>query len=472
MSNVLNVSSAIPGYDNNIKNNPYTTVSPDLRSYTDPSRVAGPAGDNDAKGGQGAGPGLNYDSNYETFTQMLNASPQLTKVFARMLFGGLAGLVEAGMGDAFAGDIAKYMESLKMTEGEATELLKSQAEGSVRYRGAFFGLLRQVMNETSSIELKTRILDFVRRYGDMASGKHIQNSIQENLSDIERHMLSPDREQLKGMAGRLVYPAGPEGTGENVRMLKNEILPFLSRYIRKTHDMGRVRDAISLLAYNTARYENGDSQGVSHAFKKLLGYQAFARRFKGVDPDALMEGLAKMDFDREAGKNERVQNFLNVLQRGLSGEAGLENKQAFEDVLQALLLNESVYMPLLHLMAPMELEGKQLFSELWIDPDAEDTGNVLARDRKIRLLVKFDIKDVGYFDLVLFYQDGKADVQLFYPEKLASSRKMIETGVGAILAGNSIEARSLSLDVSRKPLQLQEVFPKLLERRNSVNVRV
>lgn len=471
MSNVLNVSSSIPGYDNNIKNNPFTTVKPDLRSYPDAFRV-GASGEKGFEEESGAGSSLAFDSNYGSFMQILRESPQLTKVFSQLLFGGLAGLVEAGSGEAFAAETARFMECLNLNVEDAPNFLKSQADGSIRYKGAFFNLLRQVMNETASIELKSGILDFIRRYGDLSAGRHILKNIESNLNDAQKNMFSPDREELDSMSSRLKFTSGPQATAENAGILKNEILPFLSRYIGKTHDMGRVRDAITLLAYNTARYENGEPQGLAASFRKLMNYQVFARRFEGLDADALMEKMEGLDFEKEGGKSEYMRSFLNILQLGIQGEAGLENRQVFEDILQSLLLNESVYLPLVHLMIPMELEGQPVFSEIWIDPDSEDTGNVLARDRIIRLLVKFDIKEVGYFDLMMICQDGKADVQLFYPEKLKSSRKMIEFGLGGILARNGIESRSLLLDVSQNPLQLHEVFPKLLERRNSVNVRV
>lgn len=471
MSNILNVSSSIPGYDNNIKNNPYTTVKPDLRTYPDAFRVGGPNDKGSMEDGR-PGSSHSFDSNYGNFIQILRESPHLTKVFSQLLFGGLAGMAQAGSKEAFVLETAKFMELLSLNIENAPDFIKEQADGSIRYKGAFFNILRQVMNETSSLELKSGTLDFIRRYGDMSSGGHILKNISMNLDDIQKNMFSPDREELVQMLAKLNLQSGPRETAENARILKNEILPFLSMYISKTHDMGKVRDAITLLAYNTARYENGETEGLVASFKRLMNYQAFAKGFQGVDVDALMEKMIGLDFEKEGGKNDYNNSFLNILQMGMQGQAGLENKQVFEDILQSLLLNQSVYMPILHMMLPMELEGQQMFSEMWIDPDAGDSGNVLAKDRMIRMLVRFDIKEVGYFELTMICQDEKADVLILYPERLDSSRKMIESALAGILAENGIEAKSLSLDVSKRPLELHEVFPKLLEGGNTVNVRV
>ncbi len=56
----------------------------------------------------------------------------------------------------------------------------------------------------------------------------------------------------------------------------------------------------------------------------------------------------------------------------MRGEAGAQSKGVFQNILQALLVSESVYMPLLHAMIPAEVAGKLFYSEVWVDPDAEE----------------------------------------------------------------------------------------------------
>lgn len=45
--------------------------------------------------------------------------------------------------------------------------------GSNKMKGSLFELLRGVMKEAGSVELKAGILDFLKKYNDMSSGKHI-----------------------------------------------------------------------------------------------------------------------------------------------------------------------------------------------------------------------------------------------------------------------------------------------------------
>ena len=72
------------------------------------------------------------------------------------------------------------------------------------------------------------------------------------------------------------------------------------------------------------------------------------------------------------------------------------NVQQFYTIMNGMLMNESVYMPLLHFMIPFQYEDNNVVSEMWVDPDArrktEDEG------RKIKLFMKFDIQRLGKFE--------------------------------------------------------------------------
>ena len=56
--------------------------------------------------------------------------------------------------------------------------------------------------------------------------------------------------------------------------------------------------------------------------------------------------------------------------KGSQREAGLENIQQFYQIMNGMLLNESVYLPLLHILFPFQYQGKNVMSEIWADPDA------------------------------------------------------------------------------------------------------
>ena len=261
-------------------------------------------------------------------------------------------------------------------------------------------------------------------------------------------------------------------TAQNSALLKEKLLPFFGRHIAANHDLGTIRDKISLLSILTARYENGDKEGVLSSFSKLSGYQGFRKFFGNMTAGQFEEILSRTDMERAAGKNKWADKFADFLREGASGGAGLENKQAFQDILQSMVLNESVYMPLLHLAAPLNIGGKKLFTEMWVDPDEEGSSTQAGAKRTSRLFVKFDIKDLGQFKLLMLYGEEGTALQLYYPESLKPSEGAIQKGIKGILDRHRFRTDNLYLQAGGGPSSPVEVFPKIQERKNSVDVRI
>lgn len=473
MSNVLKVTTPSLGYENSVKNNPLTTNDKQIQHPIDPSKVVRADGRTDTGQNQDLQLLLNRQSNFGSFIQNLNGVPQMTELFTTLLFQRMGSLVESGIGPDFAQEVSKFLEMIKMSEGDLVRFLKGQADTSVRYKGAFFTLLRQVMGETKSVELKANVLDFLKRYNDMSSGPHLLQNINMDLKEIAKRMYPAYREVLDQMMQRLDLQSLPGNIKENAGLLKEEIIPFLSQYITKTHDMGKIRSFISLLTFNTARYENGDQDRLMQSLQKLTAFPLFKQRFNGITQENLLAILQNTDFEK-ASKNDGgwAERFIDILRMGVSGAAGMENKQVFSNLMSAILMNESVYMPLVHLMLPVELNGHMIFSEFWIDPD-DDSGTASGDSRKqAKLLIKFDIQNLGFFDMVLWYGQDKLDLKLFYPDSLSVKEGEIRAGLMNIVRNNGLEVQSLSLHNAAEPITLSEVFPKIFERNNLVNVTI
>ncbi|MDE7039090.1 MAG: hypothetical protein K2O98_14400, partial [Lachnospiraceae bacterium] len=156
---------------------------------------------------------------------------------------------------------------------------------------------------------------------------------------------------------------------------------------------------------------------------------------------------------------------------GVKGEAGIENREAFVNVMRSMLVNESVYMPLMHVMLPVILDGVPMFSEMWVDPD-EESGNPGSKERGIKLLIKFDMKDVGFFDMMLYYEKGKIDMLIHYPDELSKHESDIRENIRKIMSRNNLDLEYLAVEQNKVPIQVSAAFPKIFERRNSINVTI
>ena len=472
MSNILKVTTPVVGYDNNAVNNKQTPTQQaqdlSIKNQVDPGRVARADGRNESSGQQG--PGITYESNFGNFVQSLRELPNLQEVMTKLLYGGMANMVESGISKGTAEDIQALLQMLEMTPEQLNGFLKDSMAGANRLQGPLFDVLRQIMSEANTLELKAGILDMLRKYNDMSSGKHILESIRENLAEIGARMFRNNREELLQLASKL-RPYSMQNNEWNTQVLKEQIIPYLGKYISQTKDLGKIRDLISLLALNTSRLENGSVDKVAQSFQRLLDFPGFSKYFQGMSSGQFKDMLTQVDYEKAAGKMEWADKFLNIMEAGVRGEAGVENKEAFVNIIRSMMINESVYMPVMHVMLPVILDGVPMYSELWVDPD-EESGNPGSNERGVKLLIKFDLKDVGFFDMMMYYEKGKMDMLIHYPKELAGHESDIRENIRKIMTRNHLEVEYLAVEEGKTPIKVSAAFPKIFERRNSVNVTI
>ena len=142
---------------------------------------------------RGVQQGLSYESNFGNFVRTLANIPRASEIMSKMLFSGMRNVIEAGIGTGMAEEIHMLLGMLEMDPQKLKEFLKSQMNGSNKMKGSLFELLRGVMKEAGSVELKAGILDFLKKYNDMSSGKHIMTNIKGELKEIESYMFRNER---------------------------------------------------------------------------------------------------------------------------------------------------------------------------------------------------------------------------------------------------------------------------------------
>ena len=472
MSNILKVTTPTVGYDNSINNKPSPSQQAEDLSIKNPveANKVGRADGRTESGNNDGGKGVAYDSNFGSFVQSLRDLPKLNEIMSKMIFGGMANIVESGIGKGTAADIQAFFQMLEMSLEKLNEFLKAQMAGANRLQGPLFDVLRQIMDEATTVELKAGVLDLLKKYNDMSSGKHILENIKGTLEEIEARMFRNDRDGLERLAMRLKQHS-MDANAANTRLLKEQIIPYMGKYVADNRELGKLRDLVTLVAFNTARYESGNIDNVVQAFWRLMDFPTFRKHFKGMTAEGFREMLLNVDYDRAAGKNELADKLLNIMQAGVKGEAGIENREAFINVMRSMLVNESVYMPLMHVMLPVILDGVPMFSEMWVDPD-EESGNPGSDERGVKLLIKFDMKDVGFFDMMLYYEKGKIDMLIHYPEELSGHESDIRDNIRKIMSRNKLELEYLGVEQNKVPIQVSAAFPKIFERRNSINVTI
>ena len=156
------------------------------------------------------------------------------------------------------------------------------------------------------------------------------------------------------------------------------------------------------------------------------------------------------------------------MSRGL-GDVYKRQIQPFYNILNSMLLNESVYLPLLHILAPFCYQGKDVMSEIWADPDAEGQKE---NGRRIKMLFKFHIRELGRFDMILALQDRRVEMQLYVPPSLAEKAETIQGGIAEILKKNGMDLNRLLVREKTGDIRLEAIFPGIREREKGINVRI
>ena len=473
MPDLLGVTNAVPGNDANLinRNMPSIPSDPRLQNAPDLTRVSRSDNRTEQQGAGDSG-AARYDSNYITFLQRMSSTPGLTQSMTEVLRTYQGTRVSSGMEEGIAVEMSALMEMLKMDEGEFASFFRSQVELGSRFSGPLFNILREAFGSSGSEALRGNILQFLKRYSDYSSSQHVEGNLLRTLTRLTRSIPSSYGNQLLGMVSDLEGKMAKGDRSGALKLLQGTILPFLSGYTSRTNDMGLSRSLISLLSLDVARYESGSMDGVMQAFRQLGASTMLREKLGGVGEVDLLRLLQGSRFAQAAGKDQFADQLAQTAQRALRGGAGMETQEAFRNIVSAFLINESVYMPLTHVALPLEWDGKMMFSELWVDPDAEDNlkrgrGD---RDNTIRFLFKVDIQDLGFFDMVLTYRQDNVDLQIFSPPSVADFAGTVQGEMGRILSENGLKPVNVQVQAMTRPLDVSAVFPKIYEGENSINV--
>ncbi len=475
MPDLLGVTNAVPGNDANLinRNMPSIPNDPRIQNAPDLNRVSRP--DNRAErqdSGEAGNQAARYDSNFLTFLQRMSDTPGLSRTMTEILRAYQGTRVSSGMEEGIAVEMSALLEMLKMDEGKFSSFFRSQMELGSRFSGPLFNILREAYGNSTSEVLRGNILQFLKRYSDYSSSAHVQGNLLRTLTRLTRSIPATYGNQLLGMVSELEGKmAGGDRAGA-LKLLQGSIMPFLAAYTSRTNDMGLSRSLISLLALDVARYESGSKDGVMQAFRQLGSSDALREKLGGLSETDLLRFLERSRFAQAAGQDRFADQLAQTAQRALRGGAGMEAQDAFRNIVSAFLINESVYMPLTHLVLPLEWDGKMMFSELWVDPDAEENlkQGKGERENTIRFLFKMDIQDLGFFDMVLTCQRDSVDLQIYSPPSVSSFAGMVQGEMGRILSENGLKPVNVQVQTLEKPLDVSAVFPKIYEGENSINV--
>ena len=499
----LRITTAVPTSDSMIKPNA-SPQSPQVDAV-DPSRVTQPNTKDQKTGSQSLDLLLSRESVFGKFIQQLRQTPALSQTLEKLLFD------LSGRQDILArvlqedSPLRQLAQNLPAGKGDMLEALKFQQKDSSLFSGGLFRLLGQISQQSGDDTFDLLLAGFLKAFDGYRTVPDTMQSILANLETIERQIAGPYAKQLHDAVQDLPYAkltqdqegqtsddsfqklgAEPESAEKgadpeafsasgNLQALKKNVLPLLSEYISKSSDYGKVRENVSLLLNNTAILQVSTRENMEEQLGKLITY---ARHSLNLTSDALqqLQILSSRELSGDPQKlpeNKFFSALLSLLPQGVKeGAAGFE-KTVYQDIVHSLLLDNSVYMPFVHFYLPMNMQGRNLFAQMWVEKDNTDEHHSAASEKKPRsLFLTFDIQGLGYFEAFVTLQNRKADIRLNCPPSLVKKSGDIVPDVSQILRSNGFTAGEIRVASSDKPEIPGLILQKINERKRSIDVTV
>ncbi len=470
MPEILRPTNPVPNYDNaNVRSQPITPNDTHIQNVVDPSRVTRADQRTEQQQPGDAAQKLRYDSNFLTFVQRLKNAPDPAQAFIQLLGRGLQ--ISSGISEGLAAEMGQFLEYLQMDEGKLLDFLKGQLQSGSRFGGALFQALHTAFNRSGSEMLRTEILQFLRQYSDFSSTAHLEGRMVRTLYDMTQSLPSHWSSRLLDTAAQLENGVAAGDRQGNLRLLREQVFPLISNYVSQTHDHGRARGLLSMLTLDMVRYENGSEQEMVAAFRHLSGYGIFPGDMSKLSDEDILRLLKSTDYSKASLSDSFADHLTQLTARALGGEANMQTQEALRNIMLSILVNESVYMPLKHLLLPFQWEDKAVFSEMWVDPD-EESGQG-GQGKSSRILIKMDIEGLGAFDLLIDSSAGRTSMNVSCPETVAAHAGEVSRSLNGILERNGLKPGDIRVGPLRKPLNISDAFPKLFERvMTGVDVKV
>ncbi len=418
---------------------------------------------------------LSRNSVFSKFIEQLAQTPELSQNMKKIVLD-LFGKTESARTENLSATMTQLADTMKMEPEDMLTNLEFLGANQTKFSGKAFDTLRELLAQFPTDAAKEKLAEFLKAYDGFFSIGSTTEAIARELNIMRQQVPMPYSGQLQELTNQLVTDHPVENMNQNLTLLKEKIIPFLSSYVSTTNDFGRVRDNITLLVHDLAQLNISSRDELSEKFHSLLDYLRFDLNFSAAKTENIKAlFIEHLNQSPEKPQNAFFESLVRALAEGSQHSPSQLSQSLYKDAVSSMLLDNSVYMPFQHMFLPVNYHGQFMFSEIWIEKDdnaEKKTGYTADAGKTTRMHLTFDIKSLGYFEATIELNQKKAQVRLNCPAELSADTKRISDNITEIFARNGLDADRVDITTGKSPTVSQQILNKIYERKNIVDVTI
>ncbi len=318
-----------------------------------------------------------------------------------------------------------------------------------------------------------------------ADGDFVENGEQtaaENADDAAEEVMAPWQKALNEAMSTVGYTNRLKDSGFNMEQILG------------TYNRGRMSgmDALKMITQSLFMDDTASANQMMTELSKVNTMQELIDTLNGTlraMPDIPLRerlyGIFVEVIEKMAKRNELPQHGIrppvsstldsltDFIDKNINNPA-LKSLDSFNaaNLLQSLLNAPGVHTPLAHYILPLQVMDTRAFGELWVDNDENNPNNTPGTQRNYHLFLTFDVESIGRFEVDMYAIGEDVNLSLLYPPRFEKEIEPMRDRVTKIIRGSGYQARTFETAPLKKPHNLTEVFPKIEDKRTTINKRV
>lgn len=266
----------------------------------------------------------------------------------------------------------------------------------------------------------------------------------------------------------------PVSQREAAQVLKSNLLPLLGEIVVKYNQNEHIRDIVMVVVHNIVRVDKGTPEMLREAVASLVYELKKSANLPENFEQSLLNALKAEANYAKAQRNDIMDRLATVLSQTLhnpSQSTPPELRQA-ENLLLSLLQNQSSMMEVLHFVLPTQTENDRLFAELYVDPDSDEGKGGKSGEKSRKLFLSVDSESHGQFEFSFLQTGDRVDFSLWCPKALTRSLSGMKRTLSDIMLVYGYTMTGFRVEELQRPQSVAQVFPRLLNRKVGIDVRV